>query len=96
LHVLVRARRRDGFQGFLRSFAGIVARVVTGARRSRPLAGGRFWGGLAWSRVVHWGNDYRGVQHYIFRNTVEASDGKRVRHALERGPPLRIPDYAHQ
>ena len=50
LHLLVRARRREAFQGFLRSFAGIVARRVTGARRGRPV--GRFFGGLAWSRVV--------------------------------------------
>src|SRR6266516_6150742 len=54
LHLLVRARRREAFQGFLRSFAGIVARAITGARRTRPLAGGRFWGALAWSRVVYW------------------------------------------
>jgi hypothetical protein len=87
LHVLVRARRRDAFQGFLRSFAGIVARVVTGSRKSRPLTGGRFWSGLAWSRVVHWGDDRWIVQHYIFRNIIEATEGKGVREALERGPP---------
>src|SRR3954454_7748880 len=32
LHLLVRARRREAFQGFLRAFAGLVARRVTGAR----------------------------------------------------------------
>src|SRR5260370_6293633 len=52
LHLLVRARRRDAFQAFLRSFAGIVARRVTGARRGRPI--GRFFSDLAWSRVVSW------------------------------------------
>jgi REP element-mobilizing transposase RayT len=87
LHLLVRARRREAFQGFLRSFAGIVARVVTGARRSRPLQGGRFWSALAWSRVVYWGRDYASMQHYVFRNEIEASDGKAMRRALERGPP---------
>jgi REP element-mobilizing transposase RayT len=87
LHLLVRARRREAFQGFLRSFAGIVARVVTGARKSRPLSGGRFWSALAWSRVVYWGRDYGGVRHYIFRNEIEAAEGKAVRLALERGPP---------
>jgi REP element-mobilizing transposase RayT len=90
LHVLVRARRREAFQAFLRSFAGIVARVVTGARKNRPLTGGRFWSALAWSRVVRWGKDYWIVRHYIFRNRIEASDGAGVRRALERGPPLRI------
>jgi hypothetical protein len=87
LHVLVRARRRDAFQAFLRSFAGIVARVVTGARRNRPIAGGPFWSALAWSRVVEWGRDYGSVLHYIFRNRIEATDGKAVRAALEHGPP---------
>jgi REP element-mobilizing transposase RayT len=86
LHLLVQTRKRERFQAFLRSFAGIVARVVTGARKSRPLAGGRFWSTLAWSRVVTWGRDYAGVRHYLFRNLIEASDGKAIRHALERGP----------
>src|SRR5258706_1206584 len=36
LHLLVRARRRESFQSFLRSFAGIVARRVTWAKRGRP------------------------------------------------------------
>lgn len=54
LHLLVRARRREAFQAFLRSFAGIVARRVTGATRGHPLRGGPFWSALAWSRVVEW------------------------------------------
>src|SRR5882724_12148580 len=84
LHLLVRARRRASFQGFLRSFAGIVARRVTGARRGRPT--GRFFVGIAWSRVVNWGRDYLGVRHYVFRNTIEGALGVRVRRALEEGP----------
>jgi REP element-mobilizing transposase RayT len=84
LHLLVRARRRESFQAFLRSFAGIVARRVTGARRGRPC--GRFFSGIAWSRVVGWGRDYLGVRHYVFRNQIEATLGPRVRRALEDGP----------
>lgn len=86
LHLLVRARRRESFQSFLRSFAGIVARVVTGARRGRPLAEGRFWSALAWSRIVSWGRDRFGVGHYIFRNLIEATVGPGIRRALEHGP----------
>jgi REP element-mobilizing transposase RayT len=81
LHLLVRARRRESFQAFLRSFAGIVARRVTGARRGRPC--GRFFSGIAWSRVVAWGRDYLGVRHYVFRNQIEGTLGTRVRRALE-------------
>src|SRR5258706_9838249 len=68
LHLLVRARRRDAFQGFLRSFAGIVARRGTGAKRGRP--SGPFFSGIAWSRIVAWGRDYLGARHYLFRNDI--------------------------
>jgi REP element-mobilizing transposase RayT len=85
LHLLIRTRRRETFQAFLRSFAGIVARRVTGARRGRP--SGSFFSGLAWSRVVNWGRDYFGVRHYVFRNQIEGELGPRVRRALEQGPP---------
>jgi len=84
LHLVLRARRREGFQGFLRSFAGIVARRITGARRARP--SGPFFDGLAWSRVVTWGRDYWGLRHYVFRNQIEGAEGPRIRQALERGP----------
>jgi REP element-mobilizing transposase RayT len=86
LHLLLRARRREEFQAFLRAFAGMVAQNVTGARRGRPLGGGSFWSGLAWSRVVAWGRDYWGLRHYFFRNRIEAAEGKGVRRALEHGP----------
>jgi REP element-mobilizing transposase RayT len=86
LHLLVRARRRENFQAFLRSFAGIVARRVTGARRGLPLRGGAFWSALAWSRIVAWGRDYWGVRSYIFRNLIEATAGAAVRRAFEHGP----------
>jgi REP element-mobilizing transposase RayT len=89
LHLLIRTRRRETFQAFLRSFAGIVARRVTGARRGRP--SGAFFSGLAWSRVVNWGRDYFGVRHYVFRNQIEGTLGPRVRQALEQGPPTRGP-----
>ena len=89
LHMLVRARRREAFQNFLRSFAGIVARRVTGARRGRPA--GPFFSSLAWSRVVSWGRDYFGVRHYVFRNQIESSQGHGVRRAFEQGPPWARP-----
>jgi REP element-mobilizing transposase RayT len=89
LHLVLRARRRQGFQGFLRAFTGIVARRVMGAERARPR--GRLFDGLAWSRVVSWGRDYWGLRHYVFRNQIEGALGPRIRHAFERGP-ARAPD----
>jgi REP element-mobilizing transposase RayT len=87
LHLLVRARRRDEFQAFLRSFAGTVARVVTGAKRGRPIRDGRFWSKLAWSRVVTWGREYWTVRRYIFYNQIEAATSSSIRRAYEEGPP---------
>jgi REP element-mobilizing transposase RayT len=84
LHLVLRARRRDGFQNFLRSFAGVVARRVTGAERGRRA--GHFFTCLAWSRVVSWGRDYLGLRHYVFRNQIEGAEGPRIRQAFERGP----------
>jgi REP element-mobilizing transposase RayT len=88
LHLVLRARRREAFQGFLRSFAGIVARRVTGARRAHP--SGPFFDGLAWSRVVSWGRDYWGLRHYVFRNQIEGDQGPRIRQAFESGPPRAL------
>jgi REP element-mobilizing transposase RayT len=93
LHLVLRARRREEFQGFLRSFAGVVARRITGAERGNHR--GRFFDGLAWSRVVSWGRDYWGLRHYVFRNQIEGALGPRVREAFERGPD-RAPDQGRR
>ena len=70
LHIVLRARRPDAFQGFLRSFAGIVARRITGARRAHP--SGRFFTGLAWTRVVNWWST--GVAHLVLAFTHARAD----------------------
>jgi REP element-mobilizing transposase RayT len=70
IHMLVRARKRDLFQAFLRAFAGIIARQVTGARRGRPI--GRFWDDLAYSRILHWGREFSLVGDYVVQNELEA------------------------
>jgi hypothetical protein len=56
LHLLMRAKTRPGFQAFLRSFAGLTARAVTGAKKGKPA--GKFWDGLTFSRVVAWGAEF--------------------------------------
>ena len=90
LHLIVQPRTRAGFQRFLRTFSGVVARMVTGARRGRAIEGGSggsvsrgghraFWDGLAFSRVVTWGRAYEGLQKYFEMNNAEAGGGKRAR-----------------
>jgi hypothetical protein len=49
LELTISASGREGFQAFLRTLSGTVARHVTGARKGNPV--GRFWDGLAHTRV---------------------------------------------
>ena len=70
LHLLVQARSRTGFQNFLRTVTGLIARLITGAVKGRPC--GPFWDELAFSRAVSWGRDYRATVNYVFQNAKEA------------------------
>ena len=73
LHLLVRTRTRRAFQRFLRDLSGSVAMIVTGARKSNPLAQGRFWDELAYTRIVSWGREYRNLELYFIKNLFEAA-----------------------
>src|SRR5476649_1653402 len=53
LHILLKASSRKGFQNFLRTIAGRIPRVITGAERGRAL--GKFWEDLVYSKVIVWG-----------------------------------------
>jgi REP element-mobilizing transposase RayT len=66
LHLLVRMDSRAGFQAFLRAFAGITARHVTGARKGKPT--GKFWDALTYSRVLAWGQDFDQLRSSLARN----------------------------
>jgi REP element-mobilizing transposase RayT len=86
LHLLVRTKRRDQLQTFLRAFAGITARLATGARKGRPA--GRFWDLIAYSRILHWGREFIAVRAYLIRNELEACGliPYRARARRSRGP----------
>ena len=71
LHFLIRAKTRAGFQNFLRVLSGKVAQKVTGSQRGRPLEK-RFWGLLAYSRVVEWGRAFLTAKRYVLQNELEA------------------------
>jgi REP element-mobilizing transposase RayT len=89
IHILAQARSRPALQRFLRVFAGVTARLVTGARRGRPV--GRFWDRLAYSRIVSWGREFRSVGAYVRQNEDEAL-GLRSRTGRKRarGTPSRV------
>lgn len=72
LHLLLRAKTRDGFRVFLRTFAGKVAQGVTGAKKGNPF-GKRFWDLTAFSRIVEWGNAFLTTRTYVIQNRLEAS-----------------------
>ena len=70
LHLLVRARRREDLQNFLRAVGGRIAQRVTGARKGRPCPEG-FWDEIAYSRLLTWGPEFQNVRRYIEQNQFE-------------------------
>lgn len=50
LHIKLKIVSRLSFQKFLISITGLIARKITGARRGKTF--GKFWQGLAFTRVV--------------------------------------------
>lgn len=85
LHLIVQPQTKRGFQRFLRTFSGVVARLCTGARRGQAFGRGEgraFWDGLAYSRVIEWGRAYENMKRYLRANEVEASHGTRARNLV--------------
>src|SRR6185503_13386705 len=70
VHLLLRAQSRASFQAFLRAFAGLVARQVTGARKGKP--SGRFWDALTYSRVLNWGEEFDLVRGLLAGGDLES------------------------
>jgi hypothetical protein len=50
LHLKVRCNDTDKLKNFLRTFAALLARDITGARKGQPF--GKFWDGLVFTRVL--------------------------------------------
>ena len=71
LHLIVLPRSRIGFQSFLRSVTGLVARLILGVERGRA-KGLRFWDQRPFTRVIEWGRDFGQVSAYLIQNTLEA------------------------
>ncbi len=69
VHLVIRARRREELQSFLRVMAGQIAQRITGARRGTPA--GKFWDRIAYSRLITWGREYAAVLRYVEQNRME-------------------------
>jgi hypothetical protein len=74
IHLKLRFRSKAQFQNFLRSITTLIARFVTGARKGKPF--GRFWSGLAYTRVVTSAKEDLQLGGYIEANRIEAKASK--------------------
>jgi hypothetical protein len=77
LHLKLRIQSRGNFQKFLKSITSLIARKVTGARRGRKF--GRFWQGLAFTRVLTSRTEELNLTGYIMANRLEAATSPRKR-----------------
>lgn len=50
LHIKVKFKDPKRFQQFLKSYTALLARMITGAKKGRKF--GRFWDGLAYTRIL--------------------------------------------
>ena len=69
LHLLLKADRPEDLQRFLKTFAGLAARAVTGARKG--LGRGKFWEKTAYSKIIPRGA-FKTVCAYLAKNRLEA------------------------
>jgi REP element-mobilizing transposase RayT len=71
LHLLLQARSRTAFHGFLRAITGIIARITLQVQRGYPM-GLKFWDhSRPFSRIVEWGREFNSVANYLLQNTLE-------------------------
>lgn len=73
LHIKVRFKDKFRFQQFLKSFTALLARMITGARKGRPF--GKFWDGLAYTRVLTSKLEELGLRGYFEGNHRERELG---------------------
>jgi hypothetical protein len=84
LHLVVQAKQPEQFKSFLRTISGLIARAVTGARKSHAM--GKFWDRLAWTRIVSWGNDLKRLLDYVLMNEMEGEGVWRREWSARRRP----------
>jgi hypothetical protein len=103
LHLLIRARSRAEWQGFIRELSGGIAMIVTGAKKGNALKRAQtrdipesaqrgFWDHLVFTRIVAFGRDFKGVAQYVSKNLWEGL-GIPVRKLLSQG--YRILEMSH-
>lgn len=77
LHILIETKSRRMFiarpalRAFMREVSGLIARVMTGAKKGVP-GREKFWDYLAWSRIVSWGRHLKNTYKYFEKNCGDA------------------------
>lgn len=77
LHVKLKFKYREGFQNFLRSVTSLIARRITTARRG--VKTGKFWQGLAFTRVLKTRLEEVQLRGYFDANRMQAQKGLKAR-----------------
>lgn len=77
LHLKIKIASRRAFQSFLRAVTTLIARHLTGATRGKPF--GRFWQGLAFTRVLRTSLEELNLRGYLEANRREAAHGHAAR-----------------
>ena len=77
IHLLLKTKSgrmmtaRPALRAFMREVSGLIARVMTGARKGQPMRR-KFWDNIAWSRIVDWGRSLRNTYNYFKKNYGDA------------------------
>jgi REP element-mobilizing transposase RayT len=77
LHLKIKIQNRHTFQQFLKSVTTLIARKITNARRGHKF--GRFWQGLAYTRILKSSLEELNLKGYFQANRVEAQKGQQKR-----------------
>lgn len=79
LHLMVKFSSRESFQKFLKASTALIARKVTGAKKGMKF--GKFWQGLAFTRVVTSAIELLQLKGYFDANKRQREQGPRAREA---------------
>lgn len=77
IHFQLRIVSRSGFQAFLRAITCLIARAVTGAKRGKSF--GKFWDGLAFTRIISTLEELVRLEGYLKANEIERQMGYQAR-----------------
>jgi REP element-mobilizing transposase RayT len=72
LHLLIRAKYREDFNRFIRTISGLIARLVGGSEKGKPLKR-KFWDARPFTRIVAFTKKvFQAAKAYLLRNNLEA------------------------